>query len=212
MAIEFTTTKDSFDRGGNYLDAPGTYHVSVLDANDQPSSNEGKLIDGWKVRVSVMAGTVPGQEKKEIDITFWNPNLNDDEKKQAKTRGKQARFLEAVCLIDRHSTGTAKIELAEANGRQMIVTLTRKQRKDAITGRYVDEERGLQLNFADVFHVDDPDAAGFPKHAAAISLLPGNLRRERAYFGVEQHSNGNGKSKSQTNQQAVGAGVDLDSL
>jgi hypothetical protein len=65
----------------------------------------------------------------------------------------------------------------------------------------------LRVRFADTFHVDDPDAAAFPKNQAALNLLPKELRRSAAYYPAKESESANGKSNG-----AAKPPVDLDTL
>jgi len=64
------------DKGGDVNDyrggdrpKPGIYHVVVKSAEETVSKQKGT--QGYKVEFEVLAGTVPGQEGKELDETFW---------------------------------------------------------------------------------------------------------------------------------------------
>ena len=206
MAFEMEMP-ESTDRGGSFLDQPGTYHFSVTAVDEQPSGNDGKLIDGFRVSCAVLAGTTNGQEKKEVDITFFNPKLSDVDtmnsmstttKKQRKNNGelakkKQARFVLAVGLLDGPRKGGERvtIDLQQAIGRQFLATMEER----TFTKRDGSQGKSIDLHFADLWHVDDPEAAAYPKNDAALKLLPASLRKKPEQFGS---SNGNG-SKPVTN-------------
>lgn len=192
MAIKVKSDKSTFERGGTYLKEPGTYHCIVMETNEQPSTKAGALIDGFQVKFAALAGTTSGQEKKEIELIFWNAKLTDTEKQQAMSEKKQNRFLEAVGLLDRHQEGELEIELNQAVGRQCVMTLVYKQKKNE-KGEYVDDTTGLQLSYADIFHIDDPEAASFPKNEKAIARLPAELRRKPEYFGKSDSKPANKK-------------------
>lgn len=183
---------ESTDRGGSFLDQPGTYHFSVTAIDEHPSGNDGKLIDGFRVSCAVLAGTTNGQEKKEVDITFFNPKLTDKNNGEF-AKKKQARFALAVCLLDGPRKGGERvsIDLQQAIGRQFIATMEERKyaKRDGSEGKSID------LHFADLWHVDDPEAAAYPKNEAALKLLPASLRKKPEQFGS---SNGNG-SKPATN-------------
>jgi len=191
MAFEMEMP-ESTDRGGSFLDQPGTYHFSVTALDEQPSGNDGKLIDGFRVSCAVLAGTTNGQEKKEVDITFFNPKLSDKNNGEF-AKKKQARFVLAVGLLDGPRKGGERvtIDLQQAIGRQFLATMEER----TFTKRDGSQGKSIDLHFADLWHVDDPEAAAYPKNDAALKLLPASLRKKPEQFGS---SNGNG-SKPVTN-------------
>ena len=193
MAFEMEMP-ESTDRGGSFLDQPGTYHFSVTAMDEQPSGNDGKLIDGFRVSCAVLAGTTNGQEKKEVDITFFNPKLSDKNNGEF-AKKKQARFALAVGLLDGPRKGGERvtIDLQQAIGRQFIATMEER----TFTKRDGSQGKSIDLHFADLWHVDDPEAAAYPKNEAALKLLPTSLRKKPEQFG-SSNGNGNG-SKPTTN-------------
>ena len=38
------------------------------------------------------------------------------------------------------------------------------------------------MNYANIYHVDDPRAAAFPKDKEALALLPAELRKKPEFF------------------------------
>ena len=156
--------------GGNFLRIPGTYHLVVLDVDEQPTKRGGELIDGFRVKCDVLDGTVQvdgacTEIGKSVDIMFFAPKLtqpNDGEF----NRKRISRFLMATNLLPPDALGKkAEAELQDAVGKQFVATL--ELTKD---GKF------LELSFLDLWHVDDPAAKGFPKSAQGLSMLPADER------------------------------------
>lgn len=192
---------DSMDSGGgNWLKEPGTYHMVVMDADVNPmkkGSNE--MINGWKVTFQVLEGTVRDaagkctEIEKQTEIIFFDPKLTD-KNEGLFAKQKQFKFLFATGLVSLADLGKDfEVDLEEARGRHVIATL--EKTKD---GKY------LELAFADIWHVDDPKAANFPKDVKAIESLKKSIRRKPADF-VEPKQNGNAAKP----QPAAAPPVDL---
>src|SRR4051812_12309450 len=92
---------ESLDTGGAFLKEPGTYHLAVIDVNEQPTTQGGQLIDGFKVDFEVLAGP---QAKKQAEVTFWNPKLTDKNAGEM-AKKKQGRFVMAASLIQAAKPG-----------------------------------------------------------------------------------------------------------
>lgn len=208
----------SFDTGGAFLSEPGTYHLAVMDVNEQPTSRDGKLLDGFRVEAEVLGGP---QAKKQVELMFFNPKLTDKNNGEM-AKKKQGRFVLATGVIQAAKPGEkVTVDLQLAKGRQFIATLALDDRGDDNAKKF------LQLHFADIWHVDDPTAAKCEFNQAAIKLIPANLRRSPESFakpdakskaggsaGGNGSANGNGSaSGGQGQQQPVAAGaVDLNDL
>ena len=155
-------TGDDFS-GSSFLSEPGTYHLMVQAIDEAPTNNNGQLIDGalFRAQCSVLAGTVAGQEDKEVALTYFAP------KPSAKDGGKFGRkkvdrFLLAVGLIGDDAKGKqVAIDLQAAIGRHFIAHLE---------GREYDGKTYLEVAFADTFHVDSAEAKSYPKNENAMKL------------------------------------------
>jgi len=211
MAFEMEIP-ESMDTGGAFLQEPGTYHLSVLNVDEAPTSNNGELIDGFRVEVDVLAGP---QAKKQAEITFFNPKLTDKNNGEM-AKKKQARFAMATGILPAAKPGEkVTIDLQHAKARQLIVTFAKRKAKNS-------DKEFIDLNFADIWHVDDPSAPQCERNQDALKLLPAALRRKPESFKpangqapANGSSNGNGQHKQQGQQQPAGAaagGVDLDDV
>lgn len=174
MSFAFDAPED-VGGSGKFLNEPGTYHLAVMKIHEGQMAN-GKPISGFCVAMSVLAGTVEGQNEKELDLTFFNGKLDSKDKGEF-ARKKQAAFLIASGLMTPAQLGQRglSIDLSQAEGRQVIATLEHDNREGA-------EKKFLQLAFANIYHPDDPRAKEFPKNSEALSLIPNDQRHGTEYF------------------------------
>ena len=161
--------------GGNWLTLPGTYHGVITHADEHPVNAKGESLDGFRITVQALEGTPRDESGKfaerdrTVDLMFWHPKLTDKNEGMF-ARQKQAKFFLATGLMSEQQLGNEiDIDLEDAIGRQVIFTLEEQEGK---TGRSF-----LQLHFADIWHVDDPDTSSYPKCQKSISLIAKPLRR-----------------------------------
>lgn len=167
-------TGDDMGSGNTRVSKAGDYHMVIEDISEPAVKPDGSLIQNslFGVTAKVFATNAAGQEDKEWRGVWFNPNL------QAKDGGKfdrkkVDRFLLAVGLINPSDKGIeAEIDLGDAIGRQFLIRLEENQTKD---GKTV-----VQMKFADIYHVDDPEAADIPKSKEGLSMIPAELRRINA--------------------------------
>jgi len=217
---------DEFNEGGDFLNTPGTYHFSVNDIMTE--DKEGNLINGFKVNLEVLHGTVQDKQgnctekNKQTSITFFNPKLSGRDGGRF-ARQKQAAFFVAAGVIGPaeldaiRSKSLKSVDLEKARGAQIVMTVELDD-----TGKY------LNPSYCNIWHVDDPKAANFPKNKDAIALLPKDRRLtaeklqeiKDAFSGKSSGDNGNGAAASQPQRQqpqqqpvAAGAGdINIDDL
>lgn len=188
--------------GGNWLDKPGTYHLVITAADEQPTKRNGEMMDAFRVTCQAIEGTVRDangftERDKTVDLTFWHPKLTD-KNEGLFARQKQARFFLATGLLTDGQLGSeVDINLEDCVGRQVIATL---EERDGDSGRTF-----LDLHFADIWHIDDPAAAKFPKSDKAIGLVPPAHRRKPESFAKK---NGTEPRKTAKKTETV----DLDDL
>ena len=221
-SIDFDTPEE-FDDGGQFLREPGTYHLAVQDVQ-VGTGPKGNAIDGFTVLMEVLAGTVPSEVKKSINVTFFNPKLTAKDGGTFQ-RKQQSKFLIAVNLLNPASKGQrVSIDLQNAIGKQVVAAFE-------IDDYQQGDKKYLRLANAgmDCWHIDDPHAAGIPKNEAAIKL-PGVIRHDAKWFDaiykktvttpttpVATSGNGGQKSGTPANQPATTAAaptnrVNLDDL
>jgi len=210
MPIEVQTSDDA-STGGAFCKQPGTYHAMVIDSQEQAIDKDGKPLDGFRVVCQVLAGTVPSEKGKTFDLLFFHPKPTD-KNEGAFARKKQTRCFIALSKMKPADAGKKiAIDLTpdETIGRQLVATLEKEEGKNY-----------LSLHFADIFHVDDPEAAPFPKDANLLASLPPEWRMKPEDFGGASAAvpaggspspNGNNGSSHKQPAKAPSA-VDLDDI
>lgn len=163
MAFQHTAGGDT-SAGGQFLDEPGWYHLMIQDIQDPPTDKSGTPIPdaAFKVNCSVLAGTVDGQKDKTVGIMFFHPKA-DGKNEGAFARKKIDRFLIATGFATPaqiEAKESFDIDLQQGRMRQFIAKLDKEEGK-----------RFLELSFADIYHVDDPAVASYPKDADALKLI-----------------------------------------
>lgn len=191
--------------GGNWLTLPGTYHVVVTNTDEAPTNAKGEMLDGFRVTFQALEGTVKDEDgkfterDKTIDLVFFNGKLTDKNEGQF-ARQKQGRFFIATGLLTDGQLGTeVDINLEDAVGRQVVMTLEEQDGKG--------DRKFLQLHFADIWHIDDPAAASYLKCAKSVKLIPAPHRRDPKTFEKK-----NGGSTAEAKPQTKTETVDLDDL
>jgi hypothetical protein len=186
--------------GGTWLTQPGTYHVVVTATDEQPTNAKGELLDGFRVTFQALEGTVKGEDgkflerDKTVDLMFFDGKLTDKNEGRFAWQ-KQGKFFIATGLLAEDQLGTeVDIDLEDAEGRQVVMTLEESEGKG--------DRKFLSLHFADIWHVDDPAAASYPKCAKSVKLIPQQHRRTAESF----------TKKNGTKTEAATETVDLDDL
>lgn len=205
MEFEFPEKDEMNHQGGNFVDEPGTYHVHVVDVKDGQGP-KGEPIEGFTVSCEVLAGTVEGCANKVTDLTFFAPRLDAKESQILLTKRRNAAFCLATNLVDPSSLGSRKeVDVSEANTQQFIVSLERQMDKNEETGKYDVPGKFLRVRFADIWHVDDPDAKDYPKNQDALKMIDQKHRHGEEWFGFKE-------SKKQPQPAAVASSVDYSNL
>lgn len=159
----------------------GTYHLAVNNAEQVTSGKKGT--PGWKMTFEVLAGTIPGQEGKKFDETFWV------------TDGTVARmnvFIGATGAIPAGQSADDTIAMPAAVGRQFIgATEEEKYKTDA--GK---EGVKTKLTYDGMWPIGHKDVANIPVNQDAIRLLQGQAVANAAV----------GQAVQQQQQQAQQAG------
>lgn len=172
MSFAMETTEDvGGSASDQYLSEPGTYHfiINTVAENEGPKGNP---IDGFTVGLMVLDGTNKSQKDKSTNLCLFSPDASKSDKSQEWARKKQTAFAIASQLIDlKKLGGKVQINLQDAVGRQVIATFEHDD-----SGKY------MQLSYANIYHVDDPRAANFPKDAEALAIIPKEFRKESMYF------------------------------
>lgn len=209
MPVEFETSQDTST--GSFLKEPGTYHLMIADSQEHATDKGGKPLDAFRLCCQVLAGTTPGQEGKTVDLLIFHPKPTDKKEGEFALK-RRTRTLIAISMmkpINRGEKVSVDLTPNGATGRQFICTLAKS------------DKGYLEMNFADVYHVDDPEAAAFPKATKLLAMLPAEWRLTAKDFGVEQSTSGAAPSAKGNGQHAAhnaaaktaaASGVDLDNI
>lgn len=171
--------------GGNYLTQRGTYHVVIT----QVKSGEGPkggAIDGFTFDVDVLAGTSENCQGKVHSEVIFLPDMSKSEESQERSKQKIAAFGIAANLQtpeDLFANGINYDE-SEAIEEQMLIKFRFQQKKNDETGEWEDT-KFLQISFADIFHVDDPEVASIPKNEEALALIDKSKRHSESWFAFK---------------------------
>lgn len=209
MSFEFDAPEELSHGGGNWIDKPGTYHLVVTAMDEQPINRNKEMVDGFRAEFQALEGTVRDangkftETDKTIGITFKNPKITD-KNEGLFARQKQAAFLIATGLMTEEQLGKKgiKVELKNSVGRHVIATL---EESDLDSGK-----KFIGLSYADIWHIDDPRAASFPKNEKALTLIPSAHRRDPKSFKIGDNGDQAKQKKQQDPPKANG--VDLDDL
>lgn len=187
-------TEEEMAAQGSYLKTPGRYLLHLTNIDEQPTTKEGKAIDGFKAEASVVGGDQAGK-KTDILIRSPNPSHKDGGKFG---RRVQASFLIAAGLVTNDQLGKAvTVELQDAINRMVVADL------DFGTDEAGKPKKYLELSYSNIWHIDDPEVADFMKaHQKAISVLPKAHRRDPASFKAAS-ANGNGSTPPPQSQSAA---------
>lgn len=213
MPMDFQASDDA-STGGAFVTNPGTYHAMVIDSQEQATDKEGKPLDGFRIVAQVLAGTVASEKGKTFDLLFFHPKPTD-KNEGAFARKRQTRCFIALAKMKPSDLGkrvTIDLTPDETIGRQFVCTLEKE-----------DGKKYLSLHFADIFHVDDPEAAPFPKDTNLLGQLLPEWRLKPEDFGGEgaavkggggspsPNGNGNGSGSHKQPPKAP-SNVDLDDI
>lgn len=174
-------TPDTYESESPYLKEPGTYHVQVLDIQEGVSQR-GDVIDGFSVTFGVLGGANHGKTSPQ-KILNAKDTASDNAKRISKQ--KQVNFAIAANLFDPNAVGTNKkvsIELSSALHQQMVVRFSENEGTDGKTY--------LQIDYAAIFHVDDPDVASVQKSSEHLSVLPSQCRKSADFFKYKAKKQG----------------------
>lgn len=181
--MDFEAPED-ISNDGNYINEPGTYHIVVTEICEGESI-KGNPIDGFTFGFDVLAGTTENCAGKSGSQSLFAPNLTGTDKQQLLAKKKLAAFFIATGVLLPEQLGkSVKINVPAAVGQQLILTLSRKMEKDD-NGNYTVETKLLEINYSDIFHVDDPAAKSYPKSEDALGMIDAKDRHKPGWFAFK---------------------------
>jgi hypothetical protein len=169
MSCEEYDLADDIAGESAYLDVPGTYHF-LITRFVKGQGPQGTPIDGFTATLCVLDGTSKDQKDKNLNLCLFDPDPTKSDKAQKWAKMKQTAFLIATEAADLASLGKrVPIDWSAITGRQIIVTLEENE---------YNGKTNLQVAYANIYHIDDPRAAKFPKDAEAIALATKEMQRQ----------------------------------
>lgn len=206
MAFTYDAPED-LNNESQFLKDEGIYHLAVINAEEEAKykrgEKAGQFRNGFCLELEVLAGP---HQKKMVEIFGRNPNLNHKDKGEF-CRKIQGRILEAIAVINpSHYGKQATIELVREEGGKTVVTVLGRQ----CIARFKKNEDGyLELDGANIWHVDDPSADKCELNDGALKLLPASVRRKPESFAKPGATTTNGAAgKASTPPAAAPASLD----
>lgn len=173
VAVELSTAEDMAGGGGDYLEKPGRYHMMVVHAEENAKMGD-NIVKGFMYELAVQAPKeLAGQT---VRVYFRNPDsTHKDGGKMA--RAKQSNALLAANVVTPSDLGkTKEVNAEDAKDNQLCIELALGEPNSKTGKQYLD------LNYANIFHVDDPRAKSYPKDSDILSLIPKEYRRDEGFF------------------------------
>ncbi|MEM9354645.1 MAG: hypothetical protein AAGB04_00395 [Pseudomonadota bacterium] len=150
--------------GGKFLKVPGTFLVFVADVDDQPSNKDGRPIDNaiCQFKTKVLAGTSPGQEDKDFELTLFAPNLSN------KDGGEFGRK-----IIDRVLLATALATKQQLEAKSQIdIDFTASRGRMFYIKIRLNNKNYAEMDGCSIWHIDDPAVSEMPKRKDAMAAYP----------------------------------------
>jgi hypothetical protein len=160
--------------GGNstMLDVAGKFHAVVKDVEENPLLGD-KPFRGFRVELEIVS---PAEHaEKTARIKFCNPDVSHKDKGEF-AKAKQGAFVIATNVVNLSKLGqSVEVDLSEAVGQHVLIEIEQSPWKDDPT------KHSPELCYANVFHIDDPRAKGYPRNDELVKLVK-CPRRDAAYF------------------------------
>ena len=194
MAFTYETPDDLANES-QFLKDEGVFHLAVINAEEEAKykrgDKSGQFRNGFALDFEVLS---PGpHQKKMVEVFGRNPNLNHKDKGEF-CRKLQGRILEAIGVINpSHYGKQTTIELVRQDGDKSVVTVMGRQ---CIAKFKKNEDGYLELDGANIWHIDDPSAEKCERLESAVSLLPKSVRRSPESFAKKAASNGSGQTQA----------------
>lgn len=194
MSFEFDAPED-VQGESNYLSEPGTYHFVITNVREG-EGKKGAAIDGFTVEMDCLAGTAADCAGKSHAESLFKPDMSKSEANQLAANRRLAAFFIATDLMRPDQLGKAcKLNLQDCAGRQLIMRLSRQMEKNDATGKWDVPTKFLQIDYAAIFHIDDPEVADIPKATDAFEHIDAAHRHKPEYFAFKEKKHGKPAAK-----------------
>jgi hypothetical protein len=151
LNAENVKTED--DISGNSKPLPGRYHMVVNSAAEKGSKKKG--IPGLEIEFGVLAGTVPGQDGKTMQLFL--SYIGEDDAKTKKCLDRVVRL--ALCLGVLQPGQAKEVDWNEALGRELIVEVEEQE----YTDKNGNQQKGSQVAYLGFWSLNNPAVADMPK-------------------------------------------------
>jgi hypothetical protein len=183
LTMDFLDAEDMQSTAGNFVDMEGKAHCTIQAAEVNASRGD-KMVKGFMYELVVQAFEPISKVSKEVANSQLNRTFrmffangdatNKDGGKFAQK--KQAAALIAANVISPSDLGKKGVEINVGNAVNHQVCVQFALGKEDNNGK-----RWIDLFFDNIYHVDDPRAASFPKHADVL-ILAKDFRRNAEFF------------------------------
>jgi hypothetical protein len=171
MAVSYQVPADGLELS-QFLDKPGTFHVLVLEVDENPVNNNGEVMNAIRLRGRVLAGTEPTQIGRTVSSLMSNPNMSHKDGGAFATK-VHLRLARAVGAISQAAPGQAvSVDWTLAKGKQCVVQFGWNKGSDGV-------ER-VEVKGGGIYHVGDPEVASIPKDMAALAMMGGGGQSQQA--------------------------------
>ena len=187
---------------GSRLQSVGFFHFVADSVNCPPTKHDGTLMPNafLQVHCTVAAGTVPGCENKKWELLLWEPKPDNPDFGQR----INDRALIALGVIDPANPGAAiEFNPDDLVGRQFIAHVEANE---------YNGKTNYRLAFGDIYHVDDPEAASYPKNEGMLKIIPPALRRTSKTAPVNKANPPKPKPAATPVQQAAAKPLNVDDM
>lgn len=193
MSFEFDAPEDIAPES-TYLSEPGVYHF-IVTAITEGANKQGTPINGFYLSADALGGTVDDAEGKSFGDTIFYPDMSRTEKQVLAAKRKLAAFFIAADLMTADQLGKpCKIELQDAIGRQIVIKVERQMEKDG-NGEFTIATKFLQINYSDIYHVDDPAVGDGVLNAEYVARAAKEHRHPAEYFAFKKKAKAAPKPK-----------------
>lgn len=170
--MSFTMEMPTEFGSSTMLDAGGKFHAVIKDVEENPVLGDHQF-RGFQAELEIVSPSEHAE--KTAKILFGNPDMSHKDK-GAFARSKQASFAIATNLVDLSKLGqSVDIDLTSAIGQHVLVEIVMKPTKNDPNKVFP------ELNYSNIYHVDDPRAKGYPRNDEALKAV-GAPRQPESYF------------------------------
>jgi hypothetical protein len=169
---------DNFDAAedtgmaSQFVEVPGVYMLRVVGVHPDATWKGEVRAECLGIEMVVVGAGVESEKDKGFNVNFFAQGPKDTEKGAGFKKRKLTALFIALDLIsaDNLGKGGLKVNVKDAVGRHVVMKL------DKNDNGYMD------ICYADIWHVDDPKAAGKHINEAVLNTIPAALRHEAKYF------------------------------